>query len=53
MISKLIALAKCSIGLHERSKGQARTDGDTIVSICRGCGRRMVKESSGGWVIDR
>lgn len=52
-MKKLKALLGCLFGRHERSKGQAREIEGRLVSVCKGCGRRMVKRSNGRWELDR
>jgi len=48
---KLVQLFKCMRGKHERSRGQARQDGDIFRSQCRGCGKGMIRHR-GGWILD-
>jgi len=43
---------RCLIGLHRRSISRVRRDGDRIRSLCRRCGKPMVKDAKGWHVTD-
>ena len=45
---KLFQLFRCAFGKHERSRSRAYEDGAVMHSVCKGCGRAMIKEH-GGW----
>ena len=47
MVSKVLQRLRCVIGRHQRSRARAREVDGTIVSVCRGCGRPMVKDRTG------
>lgn len=38
----------CALGLHKRSKSQARHEGGDFVSVCKRCRVRMIKKK-GRW----
>jgi hypothetical protein len=43
---------RCLIGLHRRSGSRVFRDGSDIRSLCRRCGRPMIKRES-GWRLAR
>ena len=47
----LIQRIKCLFGKHERSRSAAVDYPDAMRSVCRGCGRRMIRDFN-GWRID-
>lgn len=47
---KLMQWLQCIRGNHHRSRGQARLDGAVFRSICRGCGKPMVRTPY-GWIL--
>ena len=47
----IIKRVGCAFGVHERSRGKARTDGYVRRSECRHCGVPMVKDPD-GWRQD-
>lgn len=48
----LIQLFNCVRGKHVRSRGHAWQDGPVFRSICRGCGKPMVRTQR-GWEVQR
>jgi len=49
---KLIKRIGCLFGRHYRSKGLARDDGSTRVSVCSYCGVRMRQLPTRAWVVE-
>lgn len=51
---KLLARAKCLLGQHDRSRSQAvRYADNTVLSICRNCGKAMFRHPREGWMVER
>jgi hypothetical protein len=48
---KLLQLARCLFGVHQRSRGRAWHDGSIVRSHCTGCGKPMRKDNQ-GWHLD-
>ena len=43
----------CLLGFHVRSRGKAHEEDGHIVSVCRHCGRPMVRLGYNDWRVSR
>ena len=50
----LLGRINCLLGKHERSGSRAaRYVDNTVLSVCRHCGRKMFRHPREGWMIER
>lgn len=50
----LLARMMCLIGKHERSRGRAvRYVDNTVLSVCKHCGKAMFRHPRDGWLVER
>lgn len=43
---------RCMLGLHRRSRGRARHNGDFVESGCKYCGRPMWRDAQRKWRLN-
>lgn len=39
----------CWIGWHSPKMGRGSFDGCSFQSVCKGCGKKILQDSQGGW----
>lgn len=53
MFKRVIGLAGCLRGKHERDKDKIRRVDETFVSRCLYCGVKLRRRAKRDWVVDR
>lgn len=53
MFKRIIGLARCLRGKHERDQDKIRRADEAFVSRCRYCGTKLRRRGKRDWVVDR